>query len=293
MAYNEESNIAHTLLAVLTQQQYSFSINEIIVVASGCTDQTVPIVTAMARRDRRIRLYTQQYREGKASAINLFLQQATGEILILLGADVIPEPMAFEQLCAAFKNPYIGMTGGRPVPINSKDTFMGHAVHLLWYLHDRLARQEPKLGEAIAFRNVITAIPAKSAVDEISIQAFISQLGYQLHYQPACIVRNKGPLTIQDFLQQRRRIYAGHLQVQASQGYAASTLKVGPILWQILACHAITMRTPRQLIWTLGAILLEGYARLQGYYDYRRKKDQHIWQMISSTKNLHADRLTR
>src|SRR6266581_3608636 len=114
---------------------------------------------------------------------------------------------------------------------------MGHAVHLLWRLHDQLARVHPKLGEVIAFRNVFSGIPTDSAVDEISIQALISQLDYELIYEPACIVYNKGPLTIYDFLKQRRRIYSGHLQVWAQQNYAASTMKIRPIVRQLLACH--------------------------------------------------------
>ena len=44
MAYNEEANVARTLNAVLDQQGPSMRIEEIIVVASGCTDRTVPIV---------------------------------------------------------------------------------------------------------------------------------------------------------------------------------------------------------------------------------------------------------
>src|SRR5579863_3055303 len=45
MAYNEEANIASTLQAVLAQTGPSIIINEVIVVASGCTDRTVPIVS--------------------------------------------------------------------------------------------------------------------------------------------------------------------------------------------------------------------------------------------------------
>jgi hypothetical protein len=165
---------------------------------------------------------------------------------------------------------------------------MGHAVHLLWRLHDHLARVHPKLGEVIAFRNVISGIPTESPVDEISIQALISQLGYQLIYEPACIVYNKGPLTIHDFLKQRRRIYTGHLQVRDQQNYEASTMKVSPIARQLLAYRDFTMGTPKQVMWTLGTVILEGYARMQGYYDYRRKREQHIWQMVDSTKDLEA-----
>ena len=288
MAYNEEANIERTLRAILDQQSLTTRIEEVIVVASGCTDHTVPLVDMIARQEPKVSLYVQEKREGKASAINLFLKQATSQVVVLLGADVIPEASALENLCAPFKDPTIGMVGGRPVPVNDPSTFMGHAIHLLWRLHDRVARVSPKLGEIIAFRNVISGIPINSAVDEISIQALISQLGYQLIYEPACVVYNKGPLSIRDFLKQRRRIYAGHLKVRAQQNYEASTMKISPIARQLLACRDFTMSNPRQAMWTLLTILLEAIARLQGYYDFWGKREHHIWQMVDSTKDLEA-----
>src|SRR5690242_8034531 len=132
------------------------------------------------------------------------------------------------------------MVGGRPVPVNNPATFMGHTVHLLWRLHDRLARIHPKLGEVIAFRNIISGIPSASAVNEISIQELISQLGYKLLYEPDYIVYNTGPLTVGDFLKQRRRIYAGHLRVRDQQNYEASTMNVGAIARQLIAYHDFT-----------------------------------------------------
>lgn len=288
MAYNEGTNIGHTIQAVLEQHGPSMRIEEVIVVASGCTDRTVPVVTEMAAQEPKVRLLVQEKREGKASAINLFLKEATSEIAILIGADVIPETGAIESLCTPFRDPEIGMVGGRPVPVNDPMTFIGHAVHLLWRLHDRVARISPKLGEVIAFRNVISGIPTNSAVDEISIQALISQLGYKLIYEPSCVVYNKGPLTVRDFLKQRRRIYAGHLKVLAQQNYEASTMKVSPILRQLILCRDFTMSTPKQALWTFGTIMLEAYARVQGHYDFMRKREHHIWQMVDSTKDLEA-----
>src|SRR6266566_6819746 len=288
MAYNEEANIERTIRAVLAQQGPSMRVEEVIVVASGCTDRTVPIVAKVALEEPKVHLCVQEKREGKASAINLFLKEATSLVVVLIGADVIPETGAIESLCAPFKDASIGMVGGRPVPVNDPNTFMGHAIHLLWRLHDRVARISPKLGEVIAFRNVISGIPANSAVDEISIQALISQLGYRLIYEPDCVVYNKGPLTIRDFLKQRRRIYAGHLKVLTQQNYKASTMKIGPIARQLIACRDFTMSNPQQVIWTFFTIFLEAIARLQGYYDFWRKREHYIWQMVDSTKDLEA-----
>src|SRR5262249_44471581 len=155
MAYNEEANISHTIRAVLEQQGPSMRLEEIIVVASGCTDRTVAIVREVALKEPRVRLCIQEKREGKASAINLFLKQAISPVVVLIGADVLPTISTLECLCAPFKDPKIGMVGGRPIPVNNPATFMGHVIHLLWHLHDQLARTSPKLGEVIAFRNVI------------------------------------------------------------------------------------------------------------------------------------------
>jgi biofilm PGA synthesis N-glycosyltransferase PgaC len=286
MAYNEEANIARTLRAVLAQRGSAIWIQEVIVVASGCTDRTVPIVEEFARVEPRLLLCVQEQREGKASAINLFLKQARSQFLILLGADVIPADNAFDQLCTPFCDASIGMPGGRPVPMNDPHTFMGYTVHLLWRLHDRVARQSPKLGEIIAFRNLIPSIPLTSSVDEISIQALITPLGYQLIYRPSCIVYNKGPVNARDFLKQRRRIYAGHLKVLHQQHYAASTMKLTLLFRQLLASHRFVLNSPRQICWTLGAMALEACARLLGHYDYWRKREHHIWPMVASTKNL-------
>ena len=101
-------------------------------------------------------------------------------------------------------------------------------------------------------------------------------------------VYNKGPVTVRDFLKQRRRIYAGHLKVLQQQNYEASTMKVTPIARQLIACRHFALSTPKQIMWTAGAIFLEGYARVQGYFDYRSKREHHIWQAVASTKDLEA-----
>ncbi|HLX39235.1 MAG TPA: glycosyltransferase [Ktedonobacteraceae bacterium] len=286
MAYNEEANIQRTLLALLEQSSERTQLDEIIVVASGCTDRTVAIVQEMQTTEPRIQLLTQERREGKASAINLFLRHAHSPVLAMIGADIIPEKNTLEKLCAHFNDPTVGMVGARPVPVNDQYTFVGYAVHLLWRMHDRMARRSPKLGEAVAFRNILSSIPVGSAVDEISIEARIANSGLQLVYEPAALVYNKGPMTVRDFLKQRRRISAGHLQVRSEEQYEASTMKVGPIFQELLAEAPYVIHSPKQALWAVGTVALEGIARLQGRYDVLRKRTHHIWQAVESSKVL-------
>ncbi len=282
MAYNEEANIANAVEAILSQPLNFGRIAELMVVASGCTDRTVEIVESLARDDSRVRLIVQERRLGKASAINLFVGAACAPVLLMVSADVLVQDGTIDAMLQHFQDPTIGMVGGHPIPVNDESTFLGHAVHLLWRLHDRLARMSPKLGEIVAFRNVVPSIPADTAVDEISIQALISQLGYGLVYEPDAVVYNHGPLTVSDFIRQRRRIYAGHLHVRRQQAYEASTMSFRRVGRALMGSGSFT--TPRALLWTIGAIGLEAGARGLGHYDHLRHRSHHVWETAVTTK---------
>lgn len=287
MAYNEEANIADAIESILDQRLSSGRLAELIVVASGCEDRTCEIVATIAASDPRVRLIEQPRREGKASAINLFIAAARAPVLLMVSADLVVKDGTFEALLHQFRDPEVGMVGGHPIPVNDEATFLGHAVHLQWRLHDIIARRSPKLGEIVAFRNVVPSIPLDTPVDEISIQALVTQLGYRLVYEPEAIVYNRGPTTVRDFLRQRRRIYAGHLQVRDQQGYSASTMSAWRVTRALWRAGAFT--TPPQAARTIGTVGLEAAGRWLGHYDAVRRRPQHVWAVSATTKNHIVD----
>ncbi|OQY23392.1 MAG: hypothetical protein B6I35_03885 [Anaerolineaceae bacterium 4572_32.2] len=284
MAYNEEANIGQMLEAVLAQRLRQVEIAEIIVVASGCTDRTEEIVRTFAEADSRIRLLTQPQRRGKSTAVNLLLRKTTQQVIVLASADTIPTLDAIENLVVPFGDSQVGMVGGRPVPTNDVRTFMGYAAHLLWSLHHRISLRRPKMGEMIAFRNFFRQIPFDSAVDEASVEPLIRGQGLQLRYAPEAVVYNRGPETVQDFIRQRRRIYAGHVYVRDTLGYRVSTMKGIRILWLLLTCPGVK-RDWRYFLWGSAIITLEAVARFLGLMDYRVWKQKHvIWDVAETTK---------
>jgi dTDP-4-amino-4,6-dideoxygalactose transaminase/glycosyltransferase involved in cell wall biosynthesis len=286
MAHNEEGNIGRLLEALLSQRLRDVALTEIIVIASGCTDRTEAIVRRWSEWDHRIRLVSQPRREGKASAVNLFLTQACEKIVLLCSADLLPEKNTIEQIIAPFVDPEIGMTTCRPVPVNDRDTFMGFTAHLMWDLHHQINLSGFKAGELIAFRKIFERIPYRTAVDEASIEPVIRGQGYKVKYVPNAIVHNKGPETIRDFLRQRRRIYAGHLAVRDAVGYTVSTMNgmsIVPLVLRQLDWHL------RPLLWTWAVAALEAYGRLLGRHDYANRRDHAIWEIATTTKKLKAD----
>jgi len=283
-AYNEAANIGNLLQRILDQRLETVAIQEIIVVASGCTDGTEDIVREIVSRDGRIRLLVQPNREGKASAMNLFIREAAHEVMILCSADLQPDANAVEQLIAPFADPEVGMTGCHPVPVNDQATFMGFAVHLQWNLHHALNMSGGfKGGEMVGFRRLFERIPYHTAVDEASVEPIVRGQGYRVQYCPEAIVYNKGPETVADFLRQRRRIYAGHLDLANLLGYKVSTMSGSNIA--LLMLKNLDWR-PKQFIWTMAVIGLEVYGRFLGKRDFKNRKNHTVWEIATTTKML-------
>ena len=193
MAYNEEENIGQLLEALLDQHLHKVEINEIIVVASACTDRTVPIIRDYMTRDTRIKLFEQEQREGKTSAVNLFLANASCDICVVESGDTIPHEYAIEHLVRMFVDPTIGMVGAQKVAVNTPDHIAGLLSHIRLRMEHELCLEIPRLGEMIAFRKVFNQIPADVAMDEAFVEAIVVEHGMSVQYAPDAIVYNTGP----------------------------------------------------------------------------------------------------
>jgi poly-beta-1,6-N-acetyl-D-glucosamine synthase len=285
MAHDEGANIAAAMRSILRQSGTHVGHIELFVVASGCTDDTVARAEDVAKVDPRVIVIVQPAREGKASAINLFLERARGaQVLVLAGADTRLEDGALEALVAPFDDPSVGMTGGHPVPVNSDASLLGRIVRLQWDLHDAVARETPKLGELVAFRPVVERLDETTAVDEASLEAEIGKRGLRTAYVPDAQVAMKGPTRLSEFIAQRRRIHAGHLRLHARTGHEVSTLGLGNALSKAMTLRREGKTTAGTM---LAAAMLESWSRVLGGWDARiARRDHRAWRTLPSTKDL-------
>ncbi len=284
--YNEEKNIAKLLECIFTQKLKTVLIDEIIIISSGSIDKTNKIIEYYAKKNKIIKIFFQSKREGKALAVNLFIKKARNNILVLLGGDILLTENAIENLVKELNAPNVGMTGSHPVPVNDINNGLGgFAANLLWELHHRICLKKPKMGEMIAFRKIFEKIPIISSVDEANIEPLIRGQGYLVKYVPEAIVYNKAPLTIKEFIRQRRRIYSGHLAVKFEQSYEVSTLGIFTILTVLFAFLKDNPK-PKFVIFTPLVIILEGYSRFLGWWDYKISNKKHtIWETVNTTKD--------
>jgi biofilm PGA synthesis N-glycosyltransferase PgaC len=291
-AYNEEENIGNLLAALLDQHVHEAVIDEIIVVASACTDNTVPIIHEYMAQDERIRLIEQEHREGKTAAINLFLAEARNDICVLESGDTIPHEYAVEHLVRMFKDPRVGMVGAQKVAVDTPDHITGLLSHLRLRMEHELCLEIPRLGEMVAFRKVFDYIPPDVAMDEAFVEAIVVEKGMDVKYAPDAIVYNTGPTTFGDFVRQRRRNHAGHLYLKHKYGYAVSSIQNR----RVARVAFLQFWNAIRLLWVLFLLAgLEGVSRGLGWYDFAVKRDRHVvWNMAWTQKqDVQSGRHTR
>lgn len=268
-AYNEEENIGRLLNVLSNKHPF-----EIIVVASGCTDRTIPIA-----RNYNCTVIEQEERHGKASAVNEFLKAAKGDVLILQSADTLPTSFTYKYLIEPLLiDNRIGMVGCHPIPINPSDTMINKTGQLLWKTHHYMAMKHPKAGEVCAFKNIVNSIDSRSAVDEVSIEQQIVKQGYKVVYAEDAIVFNKAPTSMSDFINQRQRIYQGHLNIKDS-GYQVATMN------QIEVLKA-TLKASKDPVLLAYAAYLENMARNRAKEAYNESIDNSVWDRVDTTKRL-------
>jgi cellulose synthase/poly-beta-1,6-N-acetylglucosamine synthase-like glycosyltransferase len=285
MAYNEESNIVALLESILAQDDAD-RITRLIVIASGCTDRTCELIDAFAERDPRVELVVEGKRAGKIAAINTFLRSVTEPVVLVSCGDLVFGPGSLRAMLAPLADPRIGMTGGHPVPVNSDASFVGFAVNLMWKLHDRVARVQPKMGELVAFRNVFRELDVAALCDELSIEKKICDAGFAIAYAPDAHIHNKGPETLAEFVRQRIRWNAANYQIVSDHAMQVATLQ--PRLVFAALRELIAEERP-SLVRVAGVAAVELYCKVRAYIDYHviRSHNKHrVWAPVASTKRV-------
>jgi len=280
--YNEEKVIVATINSVLSQLSLD---DEVIVVASGCTDNTVPLIQAVADKDNRVRLITEDERKGKASALNLIIQNAKSDIIVQTDGDVVLEQNAVDQLVKHFENPEIGGVSGRPIPVIPKENLFYDWTIMSYRKIGEVREVATKQGNfwhlsgyLLAFRKkALPSVPfAKGAVDAW-MGRIIQQNGYKMVYEPEAEVLVKAPLTVKDFVAQKARVRAGYYLIPKGP----RTVR-GEIMWLPKEFFRTPIsRWPQFII--SGMVYL--YSWLKGWYMARTNKSlQDIWKVPESTK---------
>ena len=151
-AYNEEATITASVQSLLTLDYPNL---EVVVIADGCKDDTVGVLTrefalvevyrayaprvptkgvvALYRSLRHANLVVvDKLNGGKADALNVGLNLASGELVCAIDADTLIERGALVRLCAPMLiDPDVVATGGTIRPVNAVLTRNGRVIDVI------------------------------------------------------------------------------------------------------------------------------------------------------------------
>jgi hypothetical protein len=297
VAYNEERNIERALESLLSQElPEGWQWGTVWVVASGCTDRTVPIARRVAARDARVQVIVESERRGKARALGEILRHATGDALVLLNSDARATPRAISELLRTAEGkraPFAVM--GRPLPTRRGPGPVGRMVRLLWDIHDEFHREVLARGQGTHLSDelLLLSLPMAPQIpdgiinDGSYVGAWLTQHEGGKLYAPTAVVETESPTSLRDHLTQRRRILVGHRQVTRMMGVAPSALP-GYALAHPGAAIGVVQRALRQgqhplrdlfflMLGEVAATFLAGWDRVPPQRDHVR------WRRISDT----------
>lgn len=284
--YNGEKTIVRAINSILPQISED---DELIIVASGCTDNTEIVVKKMMNKDKRIKLITESERKGKSSAINLIIENAKSDIIIQTDDDVILEMDAILFLLPHFKDELIGAVSGNPIPIIPKNNLFYNWTIMSYRKIGEIREKEVKdktfnvhlSGYLLAFRKKalkeVSFSKGAMLVEDVWMGKIIRDKGYKLTYEPNAKVYVKCPTTIKDFLIQKARVRAGY----TLSSNAPRTMKK-----EIFYLPIELFRIP---IWKWPKFILSGfiytYSWIKGKSMAKANKSlEEIWKTSESTK---------
>lgn len=230
-AHNEEGNIAFLIDALKTQRMDRGQISEIIVISDGSEDRTVELIRSIP--DERVRLIVWEKREGLNSAQNKIVSEATGDILVILNADVLPaNDMFIQEIIAPILNDAgVGLVGADMAaakPLGIFEAIIANSYEVKNNICKALRLQDNIYlchGQARAFSRAFYQQMHWS--DEFPEDAYsyiiCLQKGFTFRFAPRANVIFRCPQNLSDHLRQSCRFIDG--KERLTQSFASSSIR--------------------------------------------------------------------
>jgi cellulose synthase/poly-beta-1,6-N-acetylglucosamine synthase-like glycosyltransferase/peptidoglycan/xylan/chitin deacetylase (PgdA/CDA1 family)/spore germination protein YaaH len=218
-AYNEEKVIAATVARILASDYRDL---EVIVIDDGSHDRTSEVVKEHFGAVKNVTLITIP-NGGKARALNLGLERATGEVVVALDADTQFDGDTISRLVRWFVDPKVGAVAG-----NAK---VGNRFNMItrWQALEYIVAQNLER-RALAALGILTVVPGAvgawrrqvlldlggyptdTLAEDQDLTIHLQRAGYKVHFDSSAIAWTEAPSTFGTLAKQRFRWAYGTLQ---------------------------------------------------------------------------------
>jgi cellulose synthase/poly-beta-1,6-N-acetylglucosamine synthase-like glycosyltransferase len=267
--HNGEPFLAAKLHSVLGLD-YPKDRMQILVIDDGSTDATSTIAANFA--DRGVKVLSQT-KSGKATALNLGISHASGEILLLTDVRQLLEPDGLRYLIARLADPHVGVASGHLI-VRTGDREES-TVGLYWryesWIRKQLGRIDSIFGATGPYyamrRDLAVPIPAECLLDDMYLPLAAFFRGYRLVVEERSIAHDY-PTGLETEFGRKVRTLAGNYQILGQYPELLTfrnrmlfhflSYKVGRLLmpWLVLTVTVTSFGLPHP--WAALAIGLQG-----------------------------------
>lgn len=183
--HNEQDNIDRRIRNLL-ECDYPAELMEIVIVSDGSTD-----FTAEVARRHQVKLFSYEQQRGKATALNVGVEVAGGEIIIFADARQSFEPAAIKHLVANFADSSVGAVSGELLLDGGGKSSVGEGVGLYWKYEKWIRKSESRAGSTIGATGAIYAIrralwqplPENTILDDVYTPMGIALAGHRVVFE--------------------------------------------------------------------------------------------------------------
>jgi len=214
--HNEEQNIA-SRISNLLESDYPLELLELVIVSDGSTDRTVEIARSFSANGVRVISY--EGRRGKAVALNVGVESASGEIIVFADARQTFEPGAIKALAANFQVSDVGAVSGELL-LNGGSS-VSEGVGLYWKYEKWIRRSESLAGSMIGATGAIYAIrrelwgplPENTILDDVYTPMRIALTGKRVVFDEAARAHDTASESASHEFRRKVRTLTGNYQL--------------------------------------------------------------------------------
>ena len=147
--FNEETWIRETIIRC-ADQDYPVDKLELIIVDDGSSDNSVEVIKqtvrdmcaegAQYRIEERVRVFLQNYNQGKREAMGIGIRNARTELIVFVDSDSFLAPNAIRTLVQPMKDPKMGGVAGRTDVANVYTNWLTKMQAVRYYISFRIMK---------------------------------------------------------------------------------------------------------------------------------------------------------
>ena len=259
--YNEEKHILRKIKNTLAVD-YPGELKEIIIIDSASKDGTVREIEKILKRVGGFKFIQQSERRGKASALNLAIAQAQGDVILTTDANCLLNKESLGKIVPHFSDPQVGGVCGKFEIAKTGKEFEGGS-NIYWQIEESMRRSESCLdstihmsGEIATFRRGLALYDEENLAEDFELAVAIRKKGYRIIYEPEAVASEEIPEGTKGLTTQKKRSAIGTIQTIRRHRQVLFNPRYGWYGLLILPSHKL-LQILLPWIFLLGAISLQ------------------------------------